>query len=156
MTRHVLDTAVRYTQWGWSVIPVPHRSKNPGFRGWQHLRLAEDDLPQHFNGEPQNIGVLTGEPSGWLIDVDLDHLLAVEMASDHLPPTAAVFGRSGKPCSICMLASADPCATLDASIEVGNVIFLNTIWNLRVEGAAPGGATARIHSTADRCHAFNN
>jgi len=57
---------------------------------------------------------------------------------------------------ICMLASADPCASLDASIEVGQPIFLNTIWNIRAEGTAVGGATSRIHATAERCHAFNN
>ena len=57
---------------------------------------------------------------------------------------------------ICMLGSAEPCASLDASIEVGQPIFLNTIWNMRAEGTALGGATSRIHSTADRCHAFNN
>lgn len=57
---------------------------------------------------------------------------------------------------ICMLAAADPCASLDASIEVGQPIYLNTLWNLRAEGIAVGGATSRIHSTADRCHAFNN
>ena len=57
---------------------------------------------------------------------------------------------------ICMLASGDPCASLNASIEVGQPIFLNTIWNLRAQGVAVGGATSRIHSTADRCHAFNN
>ncbi len=57
---------------------------------------------------------------------------------------------------ICMLASADPCASLDASIEVGQAIYLNTIWNVRAQGVAVGGATSRIQSTADRCHAFNN
>ena len=46
--------------------------------------------------------------------------------------------------------------SLDASIEVGQPIYLNTIWNLRSEGIAVGGATSRIRATADRCHAFNN
>ena len=57
---------------------------------------------------------------------------------------------------ICMVAAAEPCAALDASIEVGQPIYLNTIWNMRAEGIAVGGATSRIHATADRCHAFNN
>ncbi|MBT39884.1 MAG: hypothetical protein CL938_15220 [Deltaproteobacteria bacterium] len=57
---------------------------------------------------------------------------------------------------ICMLASADPCAELDSSIEMGQPIYLNTLWNVRVQGSAPGGATSRIQAAAERCHAFNN
>jgi hypothetical protein len=50
--------AERYTLRGWSVIPVPYRSKNPGFSGWERLRLTTSNLCDHFNGQPQNIGVL--------------------------------------------------------------------------------------------------
>lgn len=57
---------------------------------------------------------------------------------------------------ICMLASADPCAELDSSIELGQPIYLNTLWNVRVQGNAPGGATSRVQAAAERCHAFNN
>ena len=46
---------------GWSPIPVPHRSKNPGFKNWGQLRLTEDTLADHFNGQPQNVGVLLGD-----------------------------------------------------------------------------------------------
>ncbi len=92
-----LDAAIQYTRLGWSVIPIPHQRKNPGFNGWEQTRLKEGDLASRFNGQPQNIGVLLGEPSGWLIDVDLDHLRCVELADQFLPPTPAVFGRPGKP-----------------------------------------------------------
>jgi len=92
----VLETAIQYTRRGWSVVPIPHGSNSPGYRGWRELRLAEADLEQHFNGAPQNIGLLTGEPSGWLIDVRLEHPRAVELASEFLPPTPAVFGRQSK------------------------------------------------------------
>ena len=57
---------------------------------------------------------------------------------------------------ICMLASADPCTELDSSIEQGQPIYLNTLWNVRVQGDAPGGATSRLQAAAERCHAFNN
>jgi hypothetical protein len=55
-----------------------------------------------------------------------------------------------------MLAAATPCAEIDASIEQGQPIYLYTVWNVRAQGVAPGGATSRIHATAERCHAFNN
>jgi hypothetical protein len=106
-----LDAATAYTRRGWSVIPVPTRSKNPGFPGWEQTRLAEPDLVHHFNGKPQNIGLLLGEPSGWLVDVDLDHARCVERADEFLPPTPAVFGRPGKPRSHRIYRVTAPVAT---------------------------------------------
>ena len=38
-----------------------------------------------------------GEPSGLLVDIDLDHPTAVALAHTYLPPTQSVFGRPGKP-----------------------------------------------------------
>lgn len=71
-------------------------------------------------------------------------------------PNGTSFGPdSTAPNQICMLASAEPCAEVDASIEQGQPVFLYTVWNIRSEGVAPGGATARVQATAARCHAFN-
>src|SRR2546430_172568 len=92
-----LDAAMAYTGRGWSVVPVPHRNKNPGFDDWQKLRLREEDLPHRFNGRPQNVGVLMGSPSAGLTDVDLDCQQAIKLAPLFLPSTACIFGRSGKP-----------------------------------------------------------
>jgi putative DNA primase/helicase len=96
-TQPILDVARDYLRRGWSPIPVPFRSKQPVIQAWQRLRIAEDELHQHFNGKPSNLGVLLGEPSRWLVDVDLDHPLAVALADQFLPSTPAVFGRAGKP-----------------------------------------------------------
>ncbi len=57
---------------------------------------------------------------------------------------------------ICMLASAEPCAEIDGSVEQGQAVYLYTVWNVRVRGQAPGGANSRVQATAERCHAFNN
>jgi hypothetical protein len=91
------EIARDYARRGWSVIPIPSGTKAPTISRWQNLRLKENDIPKRFNGKPQNVGVLLGEPSDWLIDVDLDHPLAVQLADLYLPPTDAVFGRSRKP-----------------------------------------------------------
>jgi len=107
----LLDFAACYLLRGWSVIPIPHLSKNPGFKGWEQMRLTPDVLDQHFNGRPQNIGVLLGEPSDCLIDIDLDHMLAVELAPQFLPPTPAVFGRPSKPRSHWIYRATAPVAT---------------------------------------------
>ena len=99
MSTTALNLATHYTNRGWRVVPIPTRKKNPGLlnNGWQEFRLAVDDLPKHFNGRPKNVGVLLGEPSTWLVDVDLDHVLARELAPEYLPSTPSVFGRAGSP-----------------------------------------------------------
>ncbi len=81
---------------GWRVIPVPFRRKEPVLMGWSKLRLEGGELATHFNGRPSNIGVLLGEPSGWLVDVDLDCREAVQLAPVFLPKTHSRFGHASK------------------------------------------------------------
>lgn len=106
-----LTAARRYLGRGWRSIPIPFRSKAPLMQGWQKLRLEESDLPLRFGSGPSNLGVLLGEPSGWLIDIDLDHLRCVALADHYLPPTPAVFGRPGKPRSHRIYRVSGPVAT---------------------------------------------
>lgn len=91
------DAALEYIQRGWRVVPIAHRKKGPILNEWQKLRITEDEIGNYFSRGRQNVGVLMGEPSGWLIDIDLDHPRAVELAEEHLPPTDAKFGRESKP-----------------------------------------------------------
>jgi putative DNA primase/helicase len=70
-----------------AVIPVPEGRKRPVIPSWQTLRLSPEKLCDHFNGRPQNIGVLLGEPSGWVVDVDLNTPDAVELGPRFLIPT---------------------------------------------------------------------
>lgn len=95
MSRTTREAAENYLIKGWTIIPVPFREKAPTLKGWPDFRLTKDDLPLHFNGLPQNIGVLLGEPSGGLIDVDLDCPEALTLAPRFLPPTECRFGRAG-------------------------------------------------------------
>jgi uncharacterized protein DUF3987/bifunctional DNA primase/polymerase-like protein len=92
-----LEAARSYLQRGWMPLPVPFRSKNPGFEGWQKFAITEVELPQHFNGQRQNIGVLLGKASGDLADIDLDCNNAVMLAPYFLPTTGAIFGRQTRP-----------------------------------------------------------
>ena len=114
--------AERYLSRGWSVIPIPYRTKKAIDKGWPQIRLTHEALDQHFNGRPQNIGVLLGEPSGWLIDVDLDHLRAVKLAPQFLPPTPLVFGRPGKPRSHWLYRAAAPLVTEKFSSKSSSMI----------------------------------
>jgi hypothetical protein len=78
------------------VVPIPHRSKRPILEGWESLSLTTDELSEHFNGKPQNVGLLLGKPSGGLIDVDQDAPEAVKIAGRFLPPTLT-SGRESSP-----------------------------------------------------------
>ncbi len=50
------------------------------------MRISVDTAPRYFNGEPQNIGVILGEASGGLCDIDLDCIEATRAAPYFLPP----------------------------------------------------------------------
>lgn len=91
-----LKAARYYRSRGYAVVPIPSREKGPQIPGWQNLQLTEDDLPRLFaNG--QNIGLLNGEPSGGLTDIDLDAREALVAADFFLPATDMVHGRASKP-----------------------------------------------------------
>jgi hypothetical protein len=92
----VLRVAERYVLADFAVVPIPHRSKAPVLEGWEALRLSADELPEHFNGKPQNIGLILGEPSGGLVDVDLDVPEAAKVAGRFLLPTLT-SGRASNP-----------------------------------------------------------
>lgn len=94
--KQTLDAAQGYLALGYAPIPVPLGQKSPKLGSWPTLRVSRDDLPRYF-GADSNIGLLLGEASGWLVDVDLDCDEAVELADEHLPPTDAVSGRPSRP-----------------------------------------------------------
>ncbi len=93
---NLLDAARTYLRRGFLPVPIPVGQKGPRLKGWQRLRLAVDELPAHFNGGG-NIGLLLGEPSGGLVDVDLDCPEARTFAAQYLPPTDAKTGRPSAP-----------------------------------------------------------
>jgi putative DNA primase/helicase len=92
-----IEIARSYLDRGWMPLPVPFRSKNPAFKDWQRFRVSEPDLHKYFNGEQQNIGVLLGQASSNLIDIDLDCDEAIVLAPSFLPITTAIFGRETRP-----------------------------------------------------------
>jgi hypothetical protein len=91
----ILLWATAWRDRGFYVVPIPYKQKGPIGQGWNNLRLKAEDLPQHFNGDKQNIGALMGEPHG-LGDVDLDCQEALSVWSSYAPPTNLIFGRPSK------------------------------------------------------------
>src|SRR5215208_4725664 len=88
------EQAKEYIERGWSVIPVPPRTKGPGADEWQHLRINAKQVGEFFT-EESNIGVLLGEPSGGLADADMDCDEA-EHAAKTLMPNTLTSGRGTK------------------------------------------------------------
>lgn len=95
-SKHVREAAQRFLEKGWSIVPIPPNEKAPKTKGWQNLRIEEEDIDKTFPRD-SNIGVLTGDPSGALVDADLDCLEAIELAVHFLPYTGRVHGRKSKP-----------------------------------------------------------
>jgi Bifunctional DNA primase/polymerase, N-terminal len=91
------EAAAAYIRAGWRVVPIPHGQKGPALPDWQKLEIAEADLGACFPaGVESNVGLLLGEPSGGLVDVDLDCEEAEALAADFLPHTGMVHGRPGR------------------------------------------------------------
>jgi P4 family phage/plasmid primase-like protien len=90
--------AQTYAESGLSVVPVPYRKKGPVLPEWEKLRITPETLPNYFEPwkERQNVGVILGEPSQWLVDVDLDCQETVRLAPIFLRSTLT-FGRPTKP-----------------------------------------------------------
>lgn len=93
-----LEYAKDYQGRGYAPLPLPLKAKNPGFNDWQKYQPVNGQLERDFSGEG-NIGLLLGEPSGWLIDVDLDWPEAQKLAPVFLPETPAKSGRESAPLS---------------------------------------------------------
>lgn len=96
MDNPVLGAALDYCAKGWSPIRVKLGEKAPPGRKWQDVRITTESARSYFT-TPSNIGVLMGEPSDGLVDLDLDAAEAIAVADHLAPSTGAVFGRAAKP-----------------------------------------------------------
>lgn len=90
--KELLQAVQDYCQRGWKPVPVPLGKKAPRIKDWARLRLTESDLAKSFRSS-SNVGLLLGEPSGGLVDVDLDSPQAARVGPALLPPTDRIHRR---------------------------------------------------------------
>lgn len=90
-----LDIARSYEKRGWLPLPVPYGKKECHLRAWPDLRHGRYNVSDHFSEAPLNVGISLGEPSGGLVDIDLDCPEATRIAEAILPHTDCIFGRKG-------------------------------------------------------------
>jgi len=111
------------------ILPVPlkPRSKIPsGGKGWNTLRVTTKTLRRFF--EPgDNLGGLWGEPSGWIVDVDLDWNEAATFAEYYLPETF-IYGRRSRP-------STHYLYRVKGAVSLGKVINREKVVEIRSTGS---------------------
>jgi len=122
---------------GFAVVPVPARSKRARLKGWPKLRIAADQIDAYFQNPCGNIGILWGDASGGVIDIDLDLPLAVELAEQFLPATPAIFGRKSKRRSHFLYRVKAPFASLPLRLP-------------RKPGEKAGAMVAEVRSTGSQ------
>ena len=103
----VVDSVKIAKHWlslGVQPVPLAKRSKRPkgeaqggNAKGWTKLRVTSQTVEQFFK-PGDNVGALWGEPSNWLVDIDLDSEEA-RVAAVKLLPETFVYGRKSSPCS---------------------------------------------------------
>jgi Bifunctional DNA primase/polymerase, N-terminal len=89
------QAAKLYLRKGLQLIGVSGKSPSINGEGWEQKRVTletvERDIPTH-----RNVSIMPGEPSGWLVDVDLD-ITEAAAASKVLLPESLRSGRAGAP-----------------------------------------------------------
>lgn len=96
MSEQIENAARNYLEKGWVSIPIPYKGKAPRLIEWQKRTIKDVDPEKEFIS-PCNIGILMGEPSNGLVDIDLDCPEAVKVAPFLLPLTGLIFGRKSNP-----------------------------------------------------------
>jgi len=95
---------------GYRVTPVIPRKKKPILPMWQRRLIPTSELAEHFDSN-QNVGILLGPKAGGIVDIDLDHPIAIKLAPAYLPATGAKFGRESARASHWMYRVSEPAVT---------------------------------------------
>jgi hypothetical protein len=96
MTPEILAAARQYIKRGFAVTPIAPGTKRPVRSKWTEERISEAEITACFNSD-NGIGVVLGQPSDGLTDVDLDCPEAVRIGERFLPRTEMVHGHPSKP-----------------------------------------------------------
>ena len=95
----ILAAVRRYIGKGYRPVPVERQGKRVLVPNWPNLEITKDEIAEYFENPNQNVGVILGSRSGWLVDIDLDCEESIDLADSFLPKTHSVFGRRGAPAS---------------------------------------------------------
>lgn len=129
-----VNSAAAASRWisEYGIVPVPlyPKSKKPkgedgkGLKGWTDLRVTVDTAQQFFSPN-DNLGGLWGEPSNWVVDIDLDTDEATRAARVFLPETL-IYGRRGSPGSHYLYRCQGAVTRKYQSKEIGMLVELRS------------------------------
>lgn len=125
-----LQAAQRLNALGYRVTPVEQRGKKAVLTSWSNTLLPISEFADHF-GSDQNIGILLGPMAGGIVDIDLDHPIAVELAPANLPETSAKFGRASARASHWMYRVSGPVVSRRVTAPQGGPLGGATLLELR-------------------------
>ena len=101
-----------YIDQGFSIIPLKAKSKQPKHTKWNITQFTESDF-----SEGDNIGVKLGEPSGGILDTDIDNPKLLKIAGNFLLKTGMIFGHESNPDSHHIYKCADKWKTKQFAFE---------------------------------------
>jgi hypothetical protein len=146
MTTKTAEQAREYIGRGWTVVPVPRGEKGPQTPEWQKLRINTEQVGEFFT-EDSNIGVLLGEPSGGLADVDLDGEEALAIGPGLLPKTLT----SGRGNEVTHFWYASPGIKSYKFKDIDGSVIVE----IRADGGHQTLVSPRIHPSGDEYHWIN-
>lgn len=112
-------------------VPLGSKSKRPkgesqggNAKGWTKLRVTEETVGQFF--EPgDNVGALWGEPSNWLVDIDLD-VKEARLAAVKLLPETFIYGRQSSPGSHYIYRCSGITTTKYQTKDIGTIVEIRS------------------------------
>lgn len=143
---------LHYTERGWRPLLLEPGRKQTLERGWSTDPPSLEEILARLDGRAWNIGIVLGQLSGGLVDIDLDCPEAVLLADSFLPATACVFGRPSKPCSH-RLYVCDPVPTSAAYQDVDGAMLVELRADKRLSmvppSVHPSGELVTWHSDGE-------
>jgi putative DNA primase/helicase len=98
MISPIRQAAQKYYDLGMTPIPINFKDKKPTIKEWQNRTLNNTNIVIDFpDGFKRNIGIVLGDVSNKIVDIDLDCIEATRIADRILPETGMIFGRDSSP-----------------------------------------------------------
>jgi hypothetical protein len=128
---NIHDAVKAYRDRGWHPIPVKEFGKSPSSSGWQTTKPAAENFMA-----TQNVGILLGEASGGLVDIDLDIPQARQLAREtDLLAGLPTFGREGDlPGHMLVVCKDAPAKSMQFGLPSGNGLGLSKNMVLEIRG----------------------